>query len=253
MLNESVPSQKSEEIARKKLFSYLKSINQINLEENVNGLMSLEGGFEGRFEYFVPFVKENCKDQMLVSGCSAGSEMIVAKKYGFREIFGTEVAREYVAIASERLATEQCFHVDFYDGKILPYADEFFGTICSGHIIEHTPSPFKYFKEHLRVLKKGGFFFIEFPNRYHKTELHTNLFSFEWLPKIIRNLILKIISSRIFFANLSNKYLYARVAETLSPVSIWQIRAYLAMISWKSKIIDVQKPLPGYIRIIIQK
>lgn len=243
----------SGEKIRKGLFSYLKSVNKINLKENINELMSLEDGFIDRFDYFVPFIKKDYKNRILISGCLIGGEMIEAKKYGFREIFGTEINRKYVDIASKGLATEQCFHVDFYDGKILPYSNEFFGTICSGHIIEHTPSPFKYLKEHLRVLKRGGIFFIEFPNRYYKTELHTNLFSFEWLPKIIRNLVLKIISSKIFFTNLPNKHLYFTIYKTLSPVSIWQIRVYLAIISWKSKIIDVKRPHPGYIRMIIQK
>ena len=63
--------------------------------------------------------------------------------------------------------------------------------VLSGHVIEHTGSPEFYIEEHLRVLANGGYFYMEFPTRFHHTELHTGLPSVEWLPTFLRNALLK--------------------------------------------------------------
>lgn len=177
-LQQSLTNKISEDNARKKLYAYLKSLGQWNIDENVAGLMDVAGGYDDRFNYFMPFISDGLKARLLISGCSVGSELIVAKKFGFSKIFGTEVTQEYVAIAKERLKQDTTFQIDYYDGIRLPYSDSYFTMICSGHIIEHTTSPFRYLCEHLRVLSPKGIMFLEFPNRYNFIELHTNISPF---------------------------------------------------------------------------
>ena len=65
-----------------------------------------------------------------------------------------------------------------YEGTFLPYDDAQFFVVASGHVIEHTNDPFIYLSECMRVLRVGGYLSLEFPNRYHHTELHTGLPSF---------------------------------------------------------------------------
>lgn len=224
---------------------YLDAIHQVNLEANLKNLFDIEGGYVSRFEYFSPYLRDSDKQRLLISGCAVGSEMIVAKRYGFQDVYGTEVSEEYVKIARTRLKNDPTIHVDYYDGRYLPYQDSFFSMIYSGHVIEHTSSPFLYLKEHLRVLSKGGIFFLEYPDRYHYVELHTGLKSYEWLPYGLRNLVLVFLARK--------EKLYRDVLEGLKPVSIWQIKLYWLLAHEKYAIIDIQKPAPGYIRMIIKK
>ena len=66
-------------------------------------------------------------------------------------------------MAKKRTINDASITVDFYNGLELPYDDESFTTIYSGHIIEHTPNPYNYFKEHMRVLVRGGYFLPRIP------------------------------------------------------------------------------------------
>ncbi len=122
--------------------------------------------------------------KVLVSGMSAGSEMLAARKYGCGEIYGTEVDPFFMEFCQRRFEGITGMHPFLYKGDSLPWEDRSFDLVISGHIIEHTSNPFLYLKEHLRVLRDGGFFFIEFPTRFHRKELHTSLPSLEWLPCI---------------------------------------------------------------------
>jgi SAM-dependent methyltransferase len=239
---------------RSELLQYLREIGQLNIEKNADELLSLEGGFAERFSFFTPFLPESAKERMLISGCAVGSEHFVADRHGFKEIYGTEVAGQYVNMAKRRFQKHDRFHVALYDGKRLPFKDGFFTTIYSGHIIEHTPSPYRYFAEHMRALAAGGFFFIEFPDRYHPVELHTGMKSCEWLPSPFRFIVLKFLASpRSGLSERKRKY-YDLILKTLSPVSIWQIRLYLLAAGCPgSRVVACNKPAPGFVRILIQK
>lgn len=250
-----VPTNKKEEDLKSRLLQYLRKSGQSNPEKNADQLFSVDdGGFHSRFDYFNSYIDENAKCQLLVSGCSVGSELIIARKYGFKQIYGTEILREYVEITRQRMEGAKGFHVDLYDGLHLPYADKQFTMIYSGHVIEHTSSPFEYFKEHMRVLSRGGYFFLEFPNRYHIIELHTNLLSVDFLPMPLRWLALKFLSSKLSpFSDLKRSY-YNEILETLQPISIWQIKLYLILAGHlKSRILHKYSPVYGYTRMIIKK
>jgi SAM-dependent methyltransferase len=249
-----VPSHKKEEILKSRLLQYLIEAGQSNPEINADRLFSLEGGFVSRFNYFLPYLDENAMHHLLISGCVAGSELIIARKYGFQEIYGTEISEEYIEIARLRLASAKGFHVDLYDGLHTPYDNEQFTMVCSGHIIEHTESPIKYFRECMRILSRDGYFFLEFPDRYHKIELHTNLPSVDFLPSPLRQLALKFLSSKLSpFSPIKRSY-YNEVLKTLKPISVWQIRLYLVLNGYfKARILHKYSPAPGYVRMLIKK
>lgn len=221
---------------------------------HVRELMTLDGGFLSRFQYAVPQLPDSAFRRLLISGCSAGSEMIVARQFGFQEIHGTEVAQAYVDICRKRLAGGSGFEVVCYDGGRLPYANSRYSCVISAHIIEHTPSPFDYLREHMRVLEPGGWMFLEFPNRYHWRELHTRLPSVEYLPGPLRRAVLKLLSSRWSPLSAQSRQRYESVLNTLSPVSIWQVRSYLRKMGLhESRIVHHYAPAPGYTRMLIEK
>jgi SAM-dependent methyltransferase len=197
---------------------------------------------------------ESARRRLLVSGCAAGSEMIIARRFGFQEILGTEVVQEYVEITNRRVVGQHGFCALMYDGHNLPFANDTFTSIVSGHIIEHTPSPYSYLKEHIRVLAPGGFMFLEFPNRYHRIELHTGLPSLEYLPAPLRSLGLRLLASRFSPLTPDRRRSYDAIRRTLQPVSVWQISSYLMRMPFRSpRIAHHYSPAPGYTRMLITK
>lgn len=225
-----------------------------HVEAHLHELISLDGGFVGRFEYAAPRIPDPAKQRLLISGCAAGSEMIVARRYGFQEIHGTEVVPALVEICRRRLADGEAFETTHYDGLHLPFPDEHFTTIMSGHIIEHTPSPYAYMREHMRVLARGGWMFLEFPNRYHLIELHTGVPSVEYLPGPLRSLALRYLASRFSPISSRRRTDYETIRQTLDPISVWQIRSYLRRMDFtNSKIVHHYAPAPGYVRLLVAK
>lgn len=242
-----------EDAARTMLDSYMERIHQSNKEKNINELLSPDTCAE-RFLWFLPFIDLAAKNRILVSGCAIGSELLVAERYGFLNIIGTEVDPALMEIARLRLRSKEHMRIDAYDGLHLPYADEHFSMICSAHIIEHTSAPELYFQEHMRVLKPGGYFYLEFPNRYHHTELHTGLPSVEWLPHRLRRSVLRLLSSRFSPFSVYTKQYYNLILLTLQPIGIPQIRRFLKRSrSPDSAIVALQIPLPGFVRLLIRK
>lgn len=59
----------------------------------------------------------------------------------------------------------------FYDGKTLPFADEFFDTIFSSEVFEHIFNLEEILKEVNRVLKTGGLLLITCPFAYCEHEI----------------------------------------------------------------------------------
>jgi SAM-dependent methyltransferase len=251
---EFVPDPQNEAACRARLIEYLTRVGQIPVERNVEELFSLESGMSDRFNYFTPRMPKSARRRLLVSGCAAGSEMIIARSYGFQEVIGTEVVKEYVDITRQRLRAQDGFDVFLYDGENLPFASESFTAVVSGHIIEHTPSPYHYLKEHMRVLGPGGVAFLEFPNRYHPIELHTGLPSLEYLPRPLRALGLRYCASKFSLFEESKRKRYNDILQTLQPVSVWQIRAYLLRMGYETaKVVHNYAPVPGYTRMLILK
>lgn len=220
----------------------------------MNQLFSLDSGVRDRFNYFAPRMPESARRRLLVSGCAAGSEMVIARGFGFQEIFGTEVVQDYVDITNQRLTGQGGFRALVYDGRDLPFANHTFSSVVSGHIIEHTPSPYYYLREHMRVLAPGGFLFLEFPNRYHRIELHTGLPSVEYLPAPLRLLGLRLLASRVSNFSPEQRRRYDDIRQTLQPVSVWQIKSYLLRMGFPhARIIHHYAPAPGYTRMLITK
>ena len=251
---EFIADPEHEAACRARLTEYLTRVGQEPVDRNVHELFSLESGVADRFNYFAPRMPESTRRRLLVSGCAAGSEMIIAREYGFQDIVGTEVVQDYVQITHERLVDQSGFHVISYDGRNLPFAGSTFTAVISGHIIEHTPSPYDYLKEHMRVLAPGGFLFLEFPNRYHLIELHTGLPSLEYLPRPLRSMGLRFCASRFSTFSPDQRRRYDDILQTLQPVSVWQIKLYLWRMGYSSaRVVHHYAPVPGYTRLLITR
>jgi len=191
---------------------------------------------------------------ILISGFSLGAEMIVARRYGFGPVYGVEVDPCLVRLCQKRLSYLPDMHPSYYEGTYLPYQDDQFLVVGSGHVIEHTDDPTIYLTECMRVLAPGGYLSLEFPTRYHHTELHTGLPSFEWLPRPVRNTILRLISSRISPLDSGRKNRYQSIVGTnLQQISMGGIKRRLNRSGYRWTLHDHRVAAPGIIRCVIQK
>ncbi|MCE7957662.1 MAG: class I SAM-dependent methyltransferase [Acidobacteria bacterium ACB2] len=251
-LNPPPLDPENEARCRERLREYLTSLGWKDVDQHVASHLSLSEGYEERFSWFDRFVPPDAKDRLLVSGCAVGSEMIVARAHGYREVHGTEVAPHLLAIAETRFAGDPAYRPLFYDGRHLPQPDGFFGAVVSAHVIEHSRAPFRYLAEHVRVLRPGGWLFLEFPHRYHPVELHTSTPSFEWMPWPCRDLTLRLRAARHRREDPGRARSSDAVRIDLRPVSLWQVRLYLRLLlGSRCRVAEVLRPADGIVRLAI--
>ena len=239
---------------RERLREYLSSLGWKDVDTHVESLLSLSSGFEERFAFLDSFVPAAAKGRVLVSGCAAGSEMVVARAHGYAEVHGTEVDPHLMAIARTRFRDDISYHPLMCDGVRLPHPDGYFGTVVSGHVIEHSRAPFRYLAEHLRVLGPGGWLYLEFPHRYHPIELHTSTPSVEYLPWPLRDLTLRFRAARLRKTDQARARSAHAVRIDLRPVSVWQVRVYLRLLlGRKARIAALSEVSPGIVRMAVER
>ena len=101
-------------------------------------------------------------------------------EYGFGEGYGSKYLEEYVlsmdcidisesmvAHAGSKYGSNK-LHYHHFDGKTIPFEDEYFDLAISFQVIEHIPDVEGYLKEFYRVLKRGGKLLITTPNRVYR-------------------------------------------------------------------------------------
>ncbi len=222
------------------------------IDFQIKTIFDIGGGFISRFNLFEKFLEDFHYNSILVSGSSVGSELYVARQRGFKEAYGTEVSEIYKTITELRFGDDMNINTIVVEGVTLPFEDEKFETIMSGHIIEHTMAPEEYLIEHFRVLKPSGMFFLEFPDRMHPVELHTRTISFERYPLWLRNLCLRVMSSPLN-PNYDARKKYRSVLESLLPIGERDIYHWLRKNRIKFDVVYTEVPAPGIKRIILKK
>jgi SAM-dependent methyltransferase len=101
--------------------------------------------------------KSNIK--LLDVGCGAGK---VSKHFAdYCELYGIEISKTMADIATDNGIKVSSINIE---NEKYPFSDEYFDIILSGEVIEHLIEPDNYLYENNRVLKKGGYFIISFPN-----------------------------------------------------------------------------------------
>jgi ubiquinone/menaquinone biosynthesis C-methylase UbiE len=252
----SLPDEPNEQDARALLLQHFSPIYKDRATSYVDELLATDH-YRYRLDYLQSVIGSQhfCGETpVLISGYGAGSEMIAARQAGLGDIYGVEVENIWLSATKKRLKKTPRMYPSHYDGQTLPYPDAKFDIVISGHVIEHSHDPQTYLHECFRVLKCGGYLSLEFPSRYHHTELHTRLPSLEWLPKILRNSIIKILSSRISPLSKQAKEKYhSIVATNLHQISMYRIRAWMKSSKHPWTILNITKAAPGIVRCVIRK
>ena len=85
-------------------------------------------------------------------------------------------------------------------GESLPFESNSFEVVYSCNVLEHTNNPAKVLKEALRVLKPGGYLFMEFPNHLSWIEGHYLIFTPPLVSRRMLPIILKLYGRKADFA-----------------------------------------------------
>lgn len=211
-----------------------------------------DAAFLSRFKYINKHVKIPSSPRVLISGAAVGGEIVGALTYNPQSIVATEISEFYLEACAVRFQEhQQIINYMKVDSSKLEMESELFDLCVSGHIIEHTPDPHLYLSELFRVLKPGGFLFLEFPTRFGTRELHTNTLSFEWLPYGLRNECLKFMERRSRVE--STRLAYASVRNELMPVSVIDCLTWLKKAGYAFRIIGLTMPARGIVRVIFRK
>ncbi len=238
------------------LIEHYAPIYKEGVDSYVDTCMATEH-FAERFIYLRSVIGEdifNTHASIFISGFGTGSEMIMARRFGFGKIYGVEVDEILVNVTNRRLRNYTDVYPAFYDGRQLPYDDGQFSVVTSIHVIEHTSDPRFYLQEMLRVLAPGGYLYLEFPHRYSIMELHTRLPSFEWLPQSLRNKILLILSSKSSPLSEGVKLRYYSIFSTnLQQISMGGVMRMLHKTPYVTQLVNKEQAAPGIVRCVIHR
>lgn len=106
---------------------------------------------------------------------------------------GLEVSESLYKVAQEVLGDElPLFDLNLYDGFNFPFGNESFDFIYSVSVLEHVTDPVAVLRESYRVLKKGGSFYLAFPNRLNPKETHTGILFANYLPRNLADKYLRL-------------------------------------------------------------
>lgn len=131
--------------------------------------------------------------RILDVGCGSGELLALFKSRGY-EVYGTELLPGLARLAQER------FGLEVWQGDFLTsgYLEDYFDLVIFYHVLEHLPKPDLGLTEAKRVLRKGGFLLLQFPNidscqfrifkrRWFALELPRHLYHFS--PKTMELLL----------------------------------------------------------------
>ena len=209
--------------------------------------------YMSRFVFTNKVIPPHQRSKLLISGCAVGGEVLAALRCGYKEVVGTEIWSVYSHICRERFAQNDRVTVVHYDGGRAPFEGETFDVVMTCHIIEHTGDPRFYFIDHTKLVRPGGYLFIEFPTRFHWMELHTGVFSLEWLPLWLRSSLISVLASKFSPLSPKNKIHYATIKNTLRPVSLWQMRRWIRIEGLGLSLVSTENPAPGVVRALFRK
>ena len=120
--------------------------------------------------------EEMFKNKTVVDiGCGAAGKSLYYASCGASKVIGVEILEKYRTEA-EKLAADLSLADKFEfvcaDAANLPFEENSIDTIIMNDAMEHVDNPEAVLTECLRVIKKGGRIFINFPPYYHPTGAH---------------------------------------------------------------------------------
>jgi len=143
--------------------------------------------------FFIERVGEVENKRILDVGFGSGG-IAIAFNHAGAEMYGVDVEPELKDIANRNvLANGAVANLKTYEGKRLPYDDNYFDYIVCFSVVEHMSYPQEVLNEMLRVLKVGGRVLLTLPNKYYPKETHTLAYFVSYMPRKLANPYLKLL------------------------------------------------------------
>ena len=131
--------------------------------------MQIQSKEWGNVSESVSFVMEQqlqADTAMLDVGCYTGTLIYRLAEGGFPNVYGIDVDLRAVD-RGKRLYPELESRISGYSGVVLPFPEESFDVVTMFDVLEHIPNVEEFLsREVWRVLKKGGTFLFQTPNKY---------------------------------------------------------------------------------------
>lgn len=130
--------------------------------------------------------------RLLDCGCGIGLSLYYLSGY-FKNSTGVETDKKSFEIAKKQFAKLKCkAKLRLYDGKKLPFPDNYFDIVTSMEVWEHAQDPPGMLKEIKRVLKPEGILHITTANKLWPIEPHYKLPFLSYLPYSLADSYVKL-------------------------------------------------------------
>ncbi|WP_174590040.1 class I SAM-dependent methyltransferase [Methanocella conradii] len=128
-------------------------------------------------ERFMPLLPHGAR--VLDVGCGTGQQTRLFKENGY-EVVGIDISEGLVRVANRKMGEGICL---VSDACKLPFPDASFDAISSaGSTVNHIPDYPRFFEEAGRVLKPGGYLFLESDNKWKPDILWGMASALVWDP-----------------------------------------------------------------------
>ena len=151
-------------------------------------------------------------------GCGYGALSSALLEKG-AQVWATEIDADKLKFAQNKLNKNKHFNFTLVKNEVLPYADSFFDIVIIFDVIEHVKNPVKTIREASRVLKSGGYLYVEFTPYYSITGHHLYDFGKWPIHLLSREKIKKIVFSKKIKGFMTAEY-YWRQFESLNKLRI---------------------------------
>jgi ubiquinone/menaquinone biosynthesis C-methylase UbiE len=116
-------------------------------------------------------------DKILEIGCGIGSVVFELSKQGY-DITGTDISQEAIAYGLKKYGN---IKLQVQPAEILQFEDQAFNIVMSFDLFEHIAQVDRHITEVYRVLRPGGYYLFQTPNKYSNTIFETfKSKSFKW-------------------------------------------------------------------------
>ena len=117
------------------------------------------------------------ENKILEIGCGIGSIVNELHHRGF-DITGTDISNEAIAYGQKKFGD---INLQVQSAENLPYENDSFDVVLSFDLFEHIAQIEKHVSEVTRVLRKGGYYLFQTPNKYSNMIFETWYHkSFNW-------------------------------------------------------------------------
>jgi len=153
-------------------------------------------------------------------GCGALSSALLEKG---AHVWATEIDDDKLKFAKKKLTGNKYFNSVLVESETLPYDNCFFDIVFLFDVIEHVKNPAKMIQEASRVLKSGGYLYVELTPYYSITGHHLYDFT-KWPIHVLpREKIKKIVFSKKIKSFMTAEY-YWQLFESLNKLKINQFQ-----------------------------